>query len=559
MSEAAAQDRVTIRVPQLDVELKVPRRATPLEVMDRLPRPLGFQPAAVLLDGQLQHLTTRLYVDGVLEFLSGETREGGRVYRRSLVALLTLAARTLFPTGRLKVQHSFGKGVFCTVDLKRTLRRSDVEALQTEMRRLVAEDVPIERIVVPLPEALEKFRAQGSDSKLALLEPSQREAIPLCRVKNVVELWNGPFFPRTGWVRDFTLRYYEPGFVLHYPYWMNPGVMPPEKDQPKLFRVFQEYERWGAILGLETVGELNRRIIDGQGGEVVLIAEALHEKKIAEVADEVRARFPQTRVVLIAGPSASGKTTFARRLSVQLRVAGLTPHAISLDDYFVDRDLTPRDEHGELDFEALHAIDVALFNQHLLGLLQGDQVTIPRFDFKTGSRRADGHRMRLGPQDIIVIEGIHGLNDGLTAQVPASMKYRVYCSALTHLSLDRETSMSTTDTRLLRRIVRDRLFRGYSAEETLTRWPSVNRGEYRNIFPFQEDADLMFNSALVYEHAALAAYALPSLLTVRPGSPVYVEARRLVNLLGYFLGIPSERIPATSILREFIGGSSFHN
>jgi len=559
MNDVGTQERVVVRLPQLDCEMKAPRRITPLELLERLPKPLGFRPAAVLLDGQLQHLTARLHVDGVLEYLSGETREGGRVYRRSLVVLLTVAARTLFPQGRLKVQHSFGKGLFCTVDLKRTLRKSDVEALQNEMRRLVAEDLPMERVVVPLAEALDKLRAQGSDSKISLLENSQREAIPLCRVRDVFELWHGPFFPRTSWIHDFNLRYHEPGFVLHYPYWMNPGVLPPENDQPKLFRVFQEYERWGHILGLETVGELNRRIIEGQGGEVVLIAEALHEKKIAEVAEQVRARFPQTRVVLIAGPSASGKTTFSRRLSVQLRVAGLSPQAISLDDYFVDRDHTPRDENGELDFEALHAIDVPLFNLHLLALLQGEEVEIPRFDFKTGSRRAGGHRMRLGPQDLIVIEGIHGLNEGLTEQIPAAMKFRVYCSALTHLNLDRETSMSTTDTRLLRRLVRDRLFRGYSAEETLSRWPSVNRGEYRNIFPFQEDADLMFNSALVYEHAALAAYALPTLMTVRPGSPVYVEARRLVNLLGYFLAVPSERIPATSILREFIGGSSFHN
>lgn len=559
MNDVGNQERVVIRVPQLGCEVKVPRRITPLELLERLPKPLGFKPAAVLLDGQLQHLTARLHVDGVLEYLSGETREGGRVYRRSLVVLLTVAARTLFPKGRLKVQHSFGKGLFCTIDLKRGLRKSDVEALQTEMRRLVAEDVPMERMVVPLAEALEKLRVQGSDSKIALLENSQREAIPLCRVKDFFELWHGPFFPRTGWIHDFNLRYHEPGFVLHYPYWMNPGVLPPENDQPKLFRVFQEYERWGSILGLETVGELNRRIIEGQGGEVVLIAEALHEKKIAEVAEQVRLRFPQTRVVLIAGPSASGKTTFSRRLSVQLRVAGLSPQAISLDDYFVDRDHTPRDENGELDFEALHAIDVPLFNEHLLALLAGHEVEIPRFDFKTGSRRPEGHRMRLGPQDLIVIEGIHGLNEGLTEQIPASMKYRVYCSALTHLNLDRETSMSTTDTRLLRRMVRDRLFRGYTATETLSRWPSVNRGEYRNIFPFQEDADLMFNSALVYEHAALAPYALPTLMTVRPGSPVYVEARRLVNLLGYFLAVPSERIPATSILREFIGGSSFHN
>jgi uridine kinase len=556
---SANENRVVIRLPQLDTEVRVPRRTTPLEILDRMAERFTVRPAAVLLDGQLQHLTARLYVDGELEFVPMASREGGRVFRRSLVALMTVAARTLFPNERLKVEHSMGKGLFCTIPLKRSLRKADVEDLSHEMRRLVAEDVPFERLDVPLSEALDHFSAQGSDAKIALLSHSARDVVRLCRVKGIWELWNGPFFPSASWVKDFDLRYYPPGFVLSYPYWMEPRVMPQEAEQPKLFGVFREYERWGEILGAEHVGDLNRTIMQGGALELINITESLHEKKIGQIADGIRQRFPEARVVLIAGPSSSGKTTFSKRLSTQLRVNALTVQSISLDDYFLNREQTPRDAEGNFDFESLEAIDVPLFNQHLVRLLDGDEVEIPRFDFKTGARRPEGVPLRLGPRDVMVIEGIHGLNEGLTAQVPHSMKHKVYCSALTHLNFDRETVMSTTDTRLLRRLVRDRMYRGYSGEETLTRWESVNRGEYRNIFPFQEEADVMFNSALVYEHAVLSTYVLPILMTVPRKSPVYNEARRLVNLLSYFLPLPAERVPHTSILREFIGGSSFYN
>lgn len=555
----SSTDLITVKIPDQGRELRVPRRSSPLEVLERLGEAAVPQAAAVVLDGQLQHLHTRIFGDAELCFLDGNTREGGRVYRRSLVGVLTLAARRLFPTARLKVQHSFAKGLFCSINLKRTLRKADVDALHIEMRRIVAGDAPFERVEMPLTEALDKFAAQGSDSKYELLVNSTRESVVLCRLNDSWELWQGPFFPSTSWLREFELRHYSPGFILRYPYWMNPSVMPEVSDQPKLFAVFQEYERWGSILGLNTAGDLSRTLIEGRATDVINLAEALHEKKIAEIAERIREGFPQTRLVLVSGPSASGKTTFTKRLSVQLRASGLVTRQISLDDYFVDRTSTPRDEHGEYDFEALEAIDVKLFNEHLLALLDGQEVAIPRFDFKTGSRKREGKPMCLEEHGIVLVEGIHGLNEALTAEIPASMKFKVYCSALTHLNLDRETSMSTTDTRLLRRLVRDRLFRGYSAEDTLTRWASVNRGEYRNIFPFQEEADVMFNSALVYEHSLLMIYALPTLMTVKRTSPAYIEARRLIHVLSYFLPIPSERIPHTSILREFMGGSSFYN
>ena len=553
------EEKITIRLPQVEDELRVPIRASLLEVFERIRERLSWEPAAAVVDGQLLHLRAKLYVDAEVRFLPMRTREAGRIYRRSLIATLGLAARALFPKGALKVQHSFGKGLFCTVELKHTLRKTDVEALQREMRRLANDDLPFERVEVPLSEALDRFERQGSDSKHALLLNSTRESVPLCRVNGRWELWTGPFFPSTGWIKDFDLRYYPPGFVLRYPYWMNPRVIPSERDQPKLFQVFQEYERWGEILGLDTVGELSRNIIEGHATDVINLSEALHERRIAEISGQVVERFPEARVVLIAGPSASGKTTFTRRLSTQLRVAGLSTKSISLDDYFVNREQTPRDEDGDYDFEALEAIDVPLFNDHLLRLLGGEEVEIPRFDFKSGQRADKGKSLSLGAHDVVLIEGIHGLNDSLTESVPQSMKFKVFCSALTHLNMDRETSMSTSDTRLLRRLVRDRLFRGYSAVDTLNRWESVNRGAFKHIFPFQEHADVMFNSALVYEHALLSTYVLPVLMTVPRGEEAYIEARRLIHLLSYFLPIPSERVPHTSILREFIGGSSFYN
>ncbi len=554
-----SNQKITISLPQLSDEIQVDIRSTPLDLYNRIKERLPWEPAAATVDGQLLHLTARLFLDAELRFLPMQSREAGRVYRRSLVAMLSLAVRSLFPRGTLKVQHGFGKGLFCTVELDRDLRESDVQALQDEMRRITAADLPFQRVDVPLAEALDRFQDQGSVTKHALLLNSIRESVPLCRLDGRWELWTGPFYPSTAWIRDFHLRHYPPGFIMRYPYWMNPYVMPSQRDQPKLFQVFQEYERWGEILGLDTVGELSRKIIEGRSTDVINLSEALHERRIAEISAQVARRFPQTRVVLISGPSASGKTTFTRRLSTQIRVTGLSTRSISLDDYFLDRQHTPRDENGDYDFEALEAIDVALFNQHLLQLLKGEEVNIPRFDFKKGKRADTGRPMRLGSHDVILIEGIHGLNDSLTQSVPSGAKFKIYCSALTNLNMDLENSMSTSDTRLLRRLVRDYLFRGYSAEETLDRWESVNRGAFKYIFPFQEQADVMFNSALVYEHAVLSTYVLPVLMTVQRGTNAYLEARRLIHLLSYFLPIPSERVPHTSLLREFIGGSSFYN
>ncbi|MCX7971489.1 MAG: nucleoside kinase, partial [Negativicutes bacterium] len=363
----------------------------------------------------------------------------------------------------------------------------------------------------------------------------------------------------TGCLDVFALRYYsQDGFILRYPEKDNPRVLPPFVDQPKLSRVFREAERWGKILNCDFVSSLNNATGDCRRiGDIVRVAEGLHEKKIAQIADMVAEQSDQIRLITIAGPSSSGKTTFANRLGIQLMVNGLRPVRISLDDYFVDRERTPRDKNGDYDFEALEAIDIDLFNEHLTALLAGEEVDIPSFDFTTGSRRYKGNLLVLGENQPLIIEGIHGLNERLTESVPRHSKLKVYVSAITQLAIDNHNRIATTDTRLIRRIVRDNRYRGHTALATLKMWPSVRRGEERNIFPFQEEADVMFNSALIYELAVLGAHAVPLLEQITADDEQYFEARRLIKLLSFFLPISEELVPNNSILREFIGGSSF--
>lgn len=368
----------------------------------------------------------------------------------------------------------------------------------------------------------------------------------------------GYMVPSTGYLKIFRLINHTPGFILQFPTIKTPEKLSEYEPLSKLFQVFMEYKAWGRIMRVDTVGALNDVIAEQGIGGLIRISEALHEKKIAHIADMIAEKRDSIGVILIAGPSSSGKTTFAQRLSIQLRVNGMSPHAISIDDYFVDREYTPRDENGEYDFEALEAIDVKLFNENLTSLLNGEIVSIPSFNFKTGKREYKGRKIKMDVNDVLIIEGIHGLNEKLTADVPRENKFKIYISALTQLNVDDHNRIPTTDTRLLRRMIRDNQYRGTNAERTMELWPSVRRGEEKNIFPYQEEADVMFNSALIYELAVLKQYAEPLLFKVDPKSKYYSEAKRLFKFLDYFLGVSSEVVPQNSIIREFIGGSCFH-
>jgi uridine kinase len=422
------------------------------------------------------------------------------------------------------------------------------------MREIVAEDTPIRRELVPLDEVVETFRARGETEKVQLLARRQKGYLSLYNLRGTRDYFHGYMVPSTGYLHYFALHLWPPGFVLQYPRRHWPTELRPVLDYPQLTAIFREYGEWLRLLGVESVSGLNEAIANDHIREIILVSEALHEQRIAQIADLITRYRDEVRLVLIAGPSAAGKTTFSKRLSIQLLAHGIRPFPLAMDHYFVDREKTPRDEQGSYDFERLEALDLPLFNQHLLALMRGDTVQLPSFNFHTGRREA-GETIELGPDHIIIVEGIHGLNPRLVPSIPRECTFRIYISALTQLNIDRYNRVPTTDTRLLRRIVRDATYRGYSAEETLNRWESVRRGEKRHIFPYQEHADVMFNSALAYELAVLKPLAEPLLLQVEPSSPRRVEAKRLLAFLQWFEPCAPDPIPDNSILREFIGSS----
>ncbi len=486
-------------------------------------------------------------------------REAESVYKRSVALLLYEAAWCLFPDARLVIGQSLGNswhyqvrgGHLPLVELARRLQDRMVE-LRREAR-------PFTRQTVTLEEIEDFFRERGLEDKLLLLETRRSSTVHTIRIGDFVDIAHGPYAPHTGCLTSFAVEPFEDGLVLRFPRRADRERLPPFTPRPMLFRTAVEARSWQEVLGVHNVGQLNRLCLDGGVRGILRVAEGLHEKKIAQIADEILARRDRVRLITIAGPSSSGKTTFAERLAIQLRVNGIEPVSLSLDNYYVDRERTPRGEGGEPDFEALDAIELDLFHRQLADLLAGREVRTPRYDFVSG-RRFDEDRwvpMRLDPDQVLVIEGIHGLNPRLTSSVPDGRIYRVFVSALSQLAIDDHHRLLTSDARLLRRIVRDTLSRGFSAERTLSLWPSVRRGEARWIFPFQEQADVMFNSALVYEPAVLRIFAERFLLTVERTSPHYAEAYRLLKGLSIFVPIFPDQVPSTSILREFIGGSTF--
>jgi uridine kinase len=551
-----AEPRKTAQVRFPDGRVFEAPVGTPVEDYVRVALGAGPVPVlAALVNGDLRELTYPIHGDARVEPLHLSDSDGVRIYRRSLAFLLVTAVRELFPEAQIFVDHTLPYGgFFCRMEGREPFSVKELAQIETHMRRIVAEDAPIVKERVPLDEAIALFNARGEVEKARLLSRRQKNYLVLYNLRGSCDYFHGYMVPSTRYLRYFAVYPYPPGFLLQYPRRHRPTELLPVQEYPQLTAIFREYGEWLRLLGVDSVAALNDAVASGRIREIILVSEALHEERIAHIAGDIAGRQDKVRLVLIAGPSASGKTTFSKRLSVQMLAHGARPFALELDNYFVDRELTPKDENGDYDYESLGALDVPLFNQHLLALMKGEEVQIPRFDFKTGHREA-GEAVRLAPDHIIIVEGIHGLNPQLVPSVPEDCIFRIYVSALTQLNIDRHNRVPTTDTRLIRRILRDATYRGYTAEETLNRWESVRRGEKWHIFPYQENADVMFNSALAYELAVLKPLAEPLLLQVEHTSPRHVEAKRLLTFLQWFEPCGPELVHDNSILREFVGGS----
>ena len=516
--------------------------------------------AAVRVNNEAQPLSARLEVSAALSPVMLESAEGAVIHRHTLSFALCAAAALVFPHRRLRVGHSLGNSYYFSFHGGRPPAAAELDALKNAVRALITRDVPIERKILPFEEAVERFQRAGLLESARLLEQNASAIVTLNTLDEYAGLYTCPLLPRTGILGKFDITPYGDGFLLRYPSPDSaaacltlPAVF---TDQPGIFAVFKESKKWGRIAGVYAAAGLNDLVVRREIREFIRIAEGFSDRRLSRIADAVYTRRKDIKIVLIAGPSSSGKTTTAKRLAVHLKTLGMEPDELSLDDFYLPPSAVPRDEKGAPDFECLEALDVPFLNEKLLAILSGAEVTLPRFDFKTGTRK-EGRTLRLGRRSILVLEGIHGLNPALTPNIEAKNTFKLYVSALTALNLDDHNRIATTDNRLLRRLVRDYQFRGVGAERTLSMWPGVQRGAEKYIFTFQNEADAVFNSALDYEIAVLKLYAEPLLRSVRPSSPVFSEASRLGALLGSFYPIPSEYVPSLSILREFIGGGEF--
>ncbi|MEA4924108.1 MAG: nucleoside kinase [Syntrophomonadaceae bacterium] len=510
---------------------------------------------AGIINNTLRDLHYSLDVDCEVELVDTTSEAGLRIYRRSASFLLIKACRDLFPDRTLMIKHTLSNGLFCEF-LGCATTDNEIEQIQERMRAIVAQDLPIKKYLVENQEARRIFAQQEQDDKVKLLRYRDKEAAHVYELDGFIEYFYGYMVNRTGVLGKFKLLYLSPGMILRTPEVGDIDLQKPYHEQKKLAMIHQEAKDWAEMLHVPHLAALNEMITKGEVDDIIRVNEALHEKKIAYIADTICAN-PSIRLVLISGPSSSGKTTFAQRLLIQLRVNGRRPVSVSLDNYFVDRGRTPRDEYGNYDFESLDALDIDLFNDHLTRLIKGEEVEIPIYNFKTGFSEKRGIFLQVPPGEPIIIEGIHGLNERLTWRIPLINKFKIYISALTQLNVDYSNRIPTTDSRLIRRILRDARTRGYSAQNTIKCWPSVRRGEEKNIFTYQENADVMFNSSLVYELAVLKLYVEPLLEAISNEQPEHIEASRLLRFLSYFRVIPSNNIPPNSILREFIGGSWF--
>lgn len=522
-----------------------------LLVADKLPAPA----VAAITNGELHELTYPIQIESKLTPVTMADADGARIYRRSLTFLLEVAFSALFPEGWLLIDHSVASGgYYCHVKGRPPLNQDEMNALEDKMRSLVKENLPFKRLEYPLDEAVAYFEKHNFQDKVRLLAHRHKDYVTLYELADHLDYHHGYMVPSTGYLDWFELLKANGGFTLRFPQRSNPTSLLPMPEYPKLLSAFRQYSEWLERLGIDNVGALDDAICSGRTREVILVSEALHEQNIASIAREIANQSDQVRLILISGPSSSGKTTFSRRLMVQLLALGISPFALELDNYFVDRDKSPKDEKGQSDFEALETLRLDQLAEHLKSLVTGKEVQLPRYNFKIGLQEL-GDVVRLRDDQIIILEGIHGLNPGLIPTSLAQQAYRVYVSCLTQINLDRHNRVSTTDTRLVRRIVRDANQRGYSAAQTIQRWESVGRGEGRYIFPYQENADVMFNSALVYELSAMVQLAEPLLRQVPFGKQEYIEAKRLLAFLEWFEPIDTDLIPDNSLIREFIGGS----
>ena len=540
---------------KLSVEMGTPLR----QIAGRItPGPHPF--LAAFVNNRIKELSYRVYTPVTVRFVDITSFAGIRVYQRTAWFLLQKAVKDLYPGRRLHIRHSMGQsGFYCEIEGIDHFTQAETDRLRDRMRALVAQDLPIERRRMLTSEVRARYAEEGFADKIELLDTRPRLYSDLYTLDDTVGYFYGSLAPSTGYLDLFDLEPCYNGFYLALPLRTDPDRLNKNVQQEKMFSIFQEYQSWVTLMGVPTIGAVNARTLAGDAGGMIKMAEAFHERKFADVADAIQRANAERgiRMVLISGPSSSGKTTSAKRLGIQLGVLGLRPVMISLDDYFVDREKTPLDENGEYDYEALEAIDLELFNDHLRRLMAGQSVDIPRYDFITGRRTQHGTPLTLDERSILIIEGIHGLNPRLTPSIPDSKKFRIYISCFTSVAMDNLSRIATTDNRLLRRLTRDYKQRGADALHTLSRWASVRRGEERHIFPYQENADVMLNSSLFYEISVLRPYAEKILREVPDTVPEFDEARRMLKFLDNFIPIPSDEIPPTSILREFIGGSSF--
>ncbi len=537
--------------------LTAPYGTTVAELLPQHPHQGSFAPLGALVSYRLTGLHYPLVSDCTVQTVDYATKGGASIYRRTATVILLEAVAELFPGARVEVGQSVGNGYFFEICLpNEPLRPTHVEMIATRMREIVRRNIPLVPIRIAVEEAIAEFAHSGYPEKARLLQTLPHSKIWWIDLGAYKDILHGPLAASTGVATVWELEPYEHGAILRFPD-VRFQMRPPRGRHDKLFSVFRETREWNQEIGIHNVADLNDAVLRDETADIIRVAEGFQEKKIARIADMI-AEQKNVRLVLVAGPSSSGKTTFTKRLAVQLRVNGLRPVALSMDNYYVDREKTPKNPDGTYNFESLEALDVDYLNDHLRRLMDGEEVATPVFSFTEGKRRSDKTiPMRLGPSDVLLMEGIHCLNDRISAAVPREAKLKIYVSALTQLIIDSHSRIFTSDSRLIRRIVRDRLFRGYSAEQTITQWPSVRAGENRYIFPFQEDADVMFNSALVYETSVLKTYAQRFLLTVPRNTPAYTEAHRLLAFLDYFVPIFPEEVPQNSLLREFIGGSTF--
>lgn len=509
------------------------------------------------INNDIKHLNYKIEDDCKIELLDITDKDGFRVYQRTLSFIFIKACIDVFKNCKVSIEHSLNKGKYVEITKETELIEDEVLLIKNRIRELIDMDLAIERKLIDIKEADSIFEKQGYIDKLRLSKYRKQNKIHVYSLDGLYDKFYGYLAPSTGFIDSFDLKYFKPGVIIQFPRKENNFRIPEYVEHKKLAKIFKEAEDWAEILDIGYVGALNDKITDGVIAEIVRISEALHEKKIAYIADKISTR-DSIRLVTIAGPSSSGKTTFAQRLYTQLRVNGKRPISISLDNYFVDREMTPKDEFGNYDFESIDAIDIMKFNEDLLNLMKGNEVEVPIYNFKTGKREEHGNKLKIDETQIIIIEGIHGLNEKLTSMIPQDKKFKIYISALTQLNIDNHNRIPTTDTRLIRRMVRDFKYRGNNAERTLELWNAVRNGEERNIFPYQEEADAMFNSALVYELSVLKKHAKPLLENIPQDSIYYCESKRLLKLLYYFEEIKDEAIiPNTSIIKEFIGGSCY--